>query len=158
MSVSLQSDKVADIEAYYLRRKNLKTDETIDKIQLGTINREFFKDYILKKQLFEEKIRLYEADKRVNDSSKLIFDCYKKYYSSLESWCNKLDNKKKIDFLIDILTVLLEKFELLTISVTNDVEAFTIFETLNDRGLDLTIADLFEKLYLFSVRKQNEFK
>ncbi|MDX3807222.1 DUF262 domain-containing protein [Bosea thiooxidans] len=36
-----------------------------------------------------------------------------------------------------------------TVTAPNDADAFTIFETLNDRGADLTIADLL-KNYLFS--------
>ena len=42
-----------------------------------------------------------------------------------------------------------ERAQVITIAVANDADAFLIFETLNDRGADLTIADLL-KNYLFS--------
>jgi|WetSurMetagenome_2_1015567.scaffolds.fasta_scaffold35338_2 uncharacterized protein with ParB-like and HNH nuclease domain len=147
---NLKSDKVSDIELYFLQRKNLRTDEAFDKLRLGALNSDFFQKYILRKQKPEEKFELFAAEQRVNDSNKLLFDCYKKFYEALQGWIKKYDDKKKILLLIDILGALIEKFEILSITVTDDQEAFTVFETLNDRGLDLTIADLL-KNYIFSI-------
>ena len=51
--------------------------------------------------------------------------------------------------LIDIEEYLANNTNLIVIDVDNDAAAFTIFETLNDRGLDLAVSDLV-KNYLFS--------
>lgn len=46
------------------------------------------------------------------------------------------------------VTFLQERVRIITVEVPNEADAFLIFETLNDRGADLTIADLL-KNYLF---------
>lgn len=56
--------------------------------------------------------------------------------------------------LIDITTQLDESVQVLVAVASDLPEAYVIFETLNDRGADLTTADLL-KNYLFSQAKQN---
>lgn len=61
----------------------------------------------------------------------------------------KLDNFKNINLKIKELDLYLDSIEwvsIIPIFVDNDVEAYTIFEVLNDRGLSLTVADLLKNL------------
>jgi uncharacterized protein with ParB-like and HNH nuclease domain len=53
-------------------------------------------------------------------------------------------------FAENILDIILSKFIVIKIEVESDVNAHLIFETLNDRGLELSIADLL-KNYIFSI-------
>jgi hypothetical protein len=50
--------------------------------------------------------------------------------------------------LLEWVTYLAERVRIIVVEVPNEADAFLIFETLNDRGADLTIADLL-KNYLF---------
>ncbi len=142
-------DRVNLIEADYLQKTDLKTREPYYKLTLGDINIEFFKKWIQIKNKPEDKIQKLKSES-MNDSNKLIYDCYKEYHKIILGWIKELDHKKQIIFLIDILETLTEKFQSLTVTITDETEAFTIFETLNDRGMDLTIADLL-KNYLFLI-------
>lgn len=142
-------DRVSLIETDYLQKTDLKTREPYYKLTLGDINLDFFKKWIQIKDKPENKIQKLKSES-MNDSDKLIYDCYKEYHKIICGWIKELDHKKQISFLIDILETLTEKFQSLTITITDETEAFTIFETLNDRGMDLTIADLL-KNYLFLI-------
>ena len=56
------------------------------------------------------------------------------------------------DKLNELVTWLVERLQIVSITVATEADAFMIFETLNDRGADLTIADLL-KNFLFSKAK-----
>jgi uncharacterized protein with ParB-like and HNH nuclease domain len=55
-----------------------------------------------------------------------------------------------VDRLLDWVEYLEQKARVIWVQVPDDANAFRIFETLNDRGLDLSIADLL-KNYLFGM-------
>jgi len=151
MLFEIGDDRVSDIETGFLKKRNLKTRDTYYKINLSEINLQFFRSYIQEKDKPSNKIAKFEKEKNIIYSNKLIFDCYSYYYTQISGNLGKnLDQKNLIELLVQILDILLEKFYILSISVTEESEAFTIFETLNDRGMDLTIADLL-KNYLFSI-------
>jgi len=57
--------------------------------------------------------------------------------------------------LIDFVNYLLENVKLVSFTVSSEANAYTMFETLNDRGLDLSILDLV-KNRLFSLAKTSE--
>ncbi len=151
MLYEIGDDRVPDIETDYIKKRNLETRDSYYKINLSEINITFFRKYIQDKEKPTIKISNFNNEKKLIYSNKLIFDCYQEYYSMLANdWGKGLEQKKLTGLLIKVLKTLLDKFYLLSITVTEESEAFTIFETLNDRGLDLTIADLL-KNYLFSI-------
>lgn len=146
---SLNDSRASEIEREYLNKTDLKTRNPYYKLTLGDINLSFFTKWIQEKDKPENKLEKLKNES-MNDSNKLISDCYKDYYKNICSWTKGLEQKNKIDYLIDILEALTDKFQSLTVTITDEDEAFTIFETLNDRGVDLTIADLL-KNYLFLI-------
>lgn len=143
-------ERYSDIENKYLGEKDLITQEPFDKLRLNDINYDFFKKIILKRDKPEKKVQLYKGLKNINESNILIFECYNSFNKLLKKRIKSKEHPKNINELLFLLKTLLNKFQALTVSVTDENEAFTIFETLNDRGLDLTIADLL-KNYLFSI-------
>lgn len=144
-------DRVSDIDNNYIKKRNLKTRDSYYKINLSGINLAFFRKYIQEKDKPQNKVSSFSMEKKINDSNRLLFNCYQEYFSTiLKLWGKGLKQEKLTELIINILQTILDKFNLLTITVTEESEAFTIFETLNDRGLDLTIADLL-KNYLFSI-------
>jgi len=144
-------DRVSDIDNNYIKKRNLKTRDSYYKINLSGINLTFFRKYIQEKDKPQNKKAFFSKEKKINYSNRLLFNCYQEYFLTIvNSWGKGLEQKKLTELIINILQIILDKFNLLTITVTEESEAFTIFETLNDRGLDLTIADLL-KNYLFSI-------
>lgn len=117
----------------------------------------YAKDY---KQNLIPRLRLSELDndalrcileKDSQKSSHRIFECYnyfhnrikKEFQDNLESAINELWEK------------LLERVYIIHINAYNDVNAFQLFETLNDRGLELSAVDLI-KNFLFQKASGNK--
>lgn len=67
----------------------------------------------------------------------------------------ELSDKKKIQRLIRIAEFVKDGVVLITTIVGSDTDAYVVFETLNHRGLDLTIADLV-KNHLFSLGSKSD--
>jgi len=138
------------IESRYLYEEDMITSEKEYKLNLNDVNRDFFREKILDKEKASKKIKDFKNLSKINDTNKLLVDCYKLYHKSLLEWIKGKEHPENLTSLLLLLKTLTDKFQTLSIIVTDDNEAFTIFETLNDRGLDLTISDLL-KNYLFSI-------
>jgi len=69
---------------------------------------------------------------------------------SISSWLSKkLDgNRNPVHWLANFTKYLSESAYVIYFTVANDANAFLIFETMNDRGLDLSIADLLKNYLL----------
>jgi len=80
------------------------------------------------------------------NSHKLITDCYNHFKVKIKERIDR-DDKKFIEGVLDIIS---NRFLIIKIEADSDINAHMIFETLNDRGLDLSVADLF-KNYIFSI-------
>ena len=80
---------------------------------------------------------------RIKEAFKHIIELVDKYIADLPP-------EKQRDRLANLADYLLEKVTHITIEVTEDVDAFALFETVNYRGLDLSVADLL-KNHLFSL-------
>lgn len=108
------------------------------RIQLNAEDHPFFKWHIL-------EAGQPKADKKSHERIKETLS----YFSS------KLDEiiaENPNDWIAELALFwkfLNKQARVITVTAPNDADAFTIFETLNDRGADLTIADLL-KNYLFS--------
>lgn len=151
MLYKIGDDRVSDIDNDYIKKRNLKTRDSYYKINLSGINLTFFRKYIQEKDKPQNKISSFSKEKKINYSNRLLFNCYQEYFLTIvNSWGKGFEQNKLTELIINILQIILDKLNLLTITVTEESEAFTIFETLNDRGLDLTISDLL-KNYLFSI-------
>jgi uncharacterized protein with ParB-like and HNH nuclease domain len=77
-------------------------------------------------------------------SNKLLLSAYIFMYTEIEQ-----EYKNSADILIDIKNCIDKRCTVISISTPDESNAFLIFEVLNDRGKDLTVADLL-KNYIFS--------
>jgi uncharacterized protein with ParB-like and HNH nuclease domain len=105
------------------------------KIELNMEDRSFFEAIITQGIVPEAKY----------SSHRLIQKAYKRFQEYIRE---KIQNDEK--FAENALDIILSKFIVIKIEVESDVNAHSIFETLNDRGLELSIADLL-KNYIFSL-------
>lgn len=82
------------------------------------------------------------------DSDKLIWKAYNYYVERISQLFEKEQNGEVVtNFLNKIIA---EKLMFIQIIVEDEVSAYTVFETLNSRGVGLTVTDLL-KNYLFSI-------
>jgi len=122
-----------------LYTRNIITLNKNPKLELNREDRVFF-----------EKIIIHGVVANMKYSShKLIKEAY-------EFLKDKINERLKNDgemFVKGLLEVVMNKLLMIKILVDSDINANIIFETLNDRGLDLSVADLV-KNYLFMISEE----
>lgn len=77
------------------------------------------------------------------DKTHLIFNCYDFFYDTISKF---YDSNSQVLF-----DKLLDKVCIVHINALNYLNAFRLFETLNDRGLELSAADLIKNYFLMKV-------
>lgn len=128
------------VESEYLYKPLLRTRESEVKLDLGFNDKEFFgKNIILRNEgKFSSPEKL--SHERIILAYKNLYDYIKNEYSSHSNQINHINDL--IDFFKDNIKIII-------VSVADEANAFTIFETLNDRGLSLSQVDLI-KNFLFN--------
>jgi len=99
------------------------------KLQLGQLDNDAFQ-------------RVLEGKRKTKDYNHLIFECY-------EYFKNKTDNE-------NMWQILLKNVSIVHINAYDYFNAFRLFETLNDRGLELSAADLIKNFLLMKVSSKEE--
>jgi len=114
------------------------------KLKLNENNDSFFQSNLL---VFREPTNT----NTLQDSDKLIYQAFK-YFSDRVSdhFSSNEDGEKITNFLNKLVA---EKLMFIQIIVEDELSAYTVFETLNSRGVELTVTDLL-KNYLFSISTQ----
>jgi uncharacterized protein with ParB-like and HNH nuclease domain len=109
------------------------------KLTLSRVNKDFFKSLIQVTSTLGEKEHEFKQQIGVIYSNKLIFDCYKYFHKNLSQKIegHPLDRKdKNLNFLAGSA---LENFFVAVTEVNDHLVAYNMFQTINDRGLDLTL-------------------
>ena len=108
------------------------------RIQLNAEDHPYFTQRVLDGETVDSKV---DSHLRINET--LLY-----FRERLQEICDA-DPDGWQTKIAQVYKFLNKKARVVTVTAPNDADAFTIFETLNDRGADLTIADLL-KNYLFS--------
>lgn len=119
--------------------------------------------YSAKLSLNENNNSLYQShlmvfrppinERTLRDSDKLLWQAYNFFRTTLQKHFDKLPNGEQIATFLNKRVA--ERLMFIQIVVENEVSAYTVFQTLNSRGVDLTVTDLL-KNYLFSVSTRND--
>lgn len=135
-----KADLAENTTKKYLRRFSIREEGEVDSLVLSPNDQDAY-DAILAGRcesiLATNKIRL----------------CYEECTSHLKALAPDNSHYRK---LVDVIDQLENGVQVLIAVASSLPEAYVIFETLNDRGADLTTADLL-KNYLFSEAKRSEF-
>jgi hypothetical protein len=123
---------------WYLWKKDLSSLFYSTKLELNRNNNSFYKTYIL------EYLKPANISK-LRNSEKLIYNTFLYFKKQFEIKFRE-DNWEKITKLFE--EIISRKLIFIQINVDDDLNAYTVFETLNARWVDLTPADLL-KNYLF---------
>ena len=130
--VFMEKNKNKKIQESYLSDYDRREDKEVPKLTLSNQDNDFYREYVVNK----------EANCNTKTKSNVAI---KESYLLLFSKLKEYDEQVLLDFMDFIDT----KLKIVIIIVSEETNAFTIFETLNDRGLALAQIDLL-KNYLYS--------
>ncbi len=143
LGIDAEGNKIRheELTKKYIGNYSLSNFVLNPKIKLNRNNDDYYKSFLL-------NFRQHAALTKLKPSQRLLQKAYNYFYTQIESKFS--DNQSGID-----LTNLLEKIVgngivFTQIIVSNDLDAFKVFETLNARGVKLSTADLL-KNYLFKL-------
>ena len=133
------------------------------RLVLGAFNRSFFEEYIIKGHNLpdeeKENIKSKYKEKHEYNQNQAIFEAFNRIKLAIDErldCCGNEDNA--YEYLKALHMCLYDRFELVTMEVEEEADAFLIFETLNDRGLVLSAVDLIKnKLFQAFSTRANEF-
>ncbi len=129
------------LESEYLFKRDLRTQEAVSRLTLNEIDNDYFQKTVLSRPGSQD---------RSMTPSRISHDRLQGAAATVERHIKSLTatTKTPVDVLLDWIDYLRQNTRIILVKVPDDANAFTIFETLNDRGLDLAISDLL-KNYLF---------
>lgn len=93
-------------------------------------------------------------EKTLPDSDKLIWQAFSFFYDSIKKHFENPSGELLANFLSKTIG---DKMMFIKIEVEDEMSAYTLFETLNYRGVDLTVTDLL-KNYLFSLLSETDIR
>ena len=133
------------IEHEYLKRMGLKSREPDPRLQLSVYDNDFFQKRILTRPDDPD-----HKERPRRDSHKRIVKAAQIARSHVRDIVSPEAGRHagQREILVEWVEYIRDRAQLIWLRVPSYSDAFTIFETLNDRGLDLSISDLV-KNYLF---------
>lgn len=142
IDIANNNERLALVSQFIMNKDIYNPEDITNTINLNKINNNVYSRYILK----DESTNNIDFCK----SNKLLIDCYNFFKGKFKKTClNKETGKIDINKLLDYFKYITQKILVVEIVVSDYANAYVIFETLNDRGLALTVTDLL-KNYLFS--------
>ena len=131
----------------FLGSEDRRTSELVAKLSINESNDPIYQDLILKGR------KVSVADKKSWPlSNRLLDGAFSRISTKVHSWINEVGDPGAR--LLDLEEFVADNTNVILIEVSDESDAFVIFETLNDRGLELAVSDLV-KNYLFSLAGAN---
>jgi hypothetical protein len=143
------TDRVVDFENTFLLEKEFQTQTTIPKLKLNDVDRDYFDRRVLERPDSAKRKTATEA-KLVKDSHKLIkaaSEFLAERVKEKVGLCHG-DNTKIIETAGKWRNFMINGARVIWVTVRNESSAYVMFETLNDRGLELSKADLIKNFLL----------
>lgn len=137
--VEENKERIDILSRTYLGDKNPASLMRTSKLKLNENNNQFFTRYIVQMQDLR-------TTRGLNSSDKLLYNALKYFHSNLK---NDLKDKNGYDIASYLTDNIADKLKFIQIKVEDELNAYTLFETLNARGIELTSTDLL-KNYIFS--------
>lgn len=130
--------------------------DQVFKLRLGDANWKVFRDAVLRSPEDEKRIDLRNGglDAGTRQRNLRLIENYKRLHDKLASYVDGFGPETVLQKLEALETTLARKFDLVAIKVGSVGDAFLLFETLNDRGLQLSAADLLKNHLLSRVAEQ----
>jgi Protein of unknown function DUF262/Protein of unknown function (DUF1524) len=142
-------ERAASLRTRFVGEKDPASLIEKSKLALNETDDSFYQDYLV-------QLRKPLNPRALPRSNKLLWDCFQWFEKRLESqFPYPNDGKTLAEFLHETIA---RQLLFIHITVDDDLNAYTVFETLNARGLELSSTDLL-KNYLFScVKTKSDLK
>ena len=140
-AVQGQTQRAEDIGREYLSKRDIRTQEETAHLYLIPEDRDFFVKQIVR--LPDHPDRQTKPTTQAQNRIASAIQTAATFVANLTATTHAPD-----DALLDLLEFIDTKALLISVVVGDEANAFVIFEVLNDRGLDLSVADLL-KNYVF---------
>jgi len=135
----------------FLSRPDYDHHTLTPNLELNLNDREFFERYII--SAYDPKLLTNLTDEENHSPSNLqLAACYTYMCKEIANLIKDGQSIEKVAH--EIINALQEKIFLIRIDVADDLQAFTLFEALNNRGVELSEADLL-KNFIFSKAEDN---
>lgn len=136
------------IQSSFIGRAELGETRLLPRLIMNSANNKAFHDYVVSSVPTSDIQASLKGLKR-QDRNRRLLEAVVYCRSRVESLARKLDNAgNTATALIENIKYLRDRASIARLVVSDDGVAFTIFESLNDRGMDLSPLDLI-KNYLF---------
>jgi hypothetical protein len=146
----LETDDVqrADsIERTYLLDRDFRSQEMVPRLSLSKRDHDFFRRRILSRPGSPERNTKPDQNR---DSHQRILDAAEQSRDRINQITQPFNPSQRPSKLADWLDYLTNRARVIWISVPDIINAYIVFETLNDRGVELSISDLL-KVSLFNL-------
>lgn len=138
-------ERIEEIQRSFIGKKTISGLHYESKLKLNRNNDLFFQDTVLNRK---EPL----AVSKLKDSERLLFEVYQYFYKKLSE---KFAEDSGFAISLFLESIVAKKMIFIQIMVDSDLNAYTVFETLNARGVELTTTDLL-KNYLFSICEKSK--
>lgn len=132
------NDRAEDTQNQYLSSRDRRSQEVIPNLKLNNNDNDFFYKTIILRPASKIKSSKASHD-RIKRASIIAKNKIQAYISTTSN---------PTETLLDLCDFIDENLKIILVKVPDHANAFTIFETLNDRGLDLAISDLLKNFLL----------
>lgn len=139
------AQRAQHVETNYLCSRNLKSMEALPKLALNEIDNDLYWQIIDKKRGYDDLLAL-SRNKDTVESNRLIANAYITFYDLAKKGSTDFSNTVYLSTLVESVT---DNISCIQVVTNNEDSAYVLFETLNDRGIDLTLSDML-KNFLFS--------
>jgi uncharacterized protein with ParB-like and HNH nuclease domain len=140
IDVDSNKERIELLTNDYIGKRSLQSLNFSNKLELNENNDPFYSTFLI-------QFRAPAALKSEKTTNKALYKCYEYFRSKLKS---EIFLNEDVSRLISFVEYISDNLVFIQIVAASDLSAYLIFETLNDRGLDLSVTDLL-KNYLFSV-------
>jgi len=124
------------------------------RLRTGDANWDAFRDYVLRRHDDPERKRWADAaneSRIVRAKNQRLFENARVLSEKVDAWILDLSDDDAIERLARLQQTLIRRLEFVVVSVNSAPDAFLLFETLNDRGLQLSQGDLLKNHLLSRV-------
>ncbi len=137
-------ERIEKLKEQYIGKRDAVSLKYSNKLQLNENNKSFYRSYLVQ---LKEPNNIH----REPASNKLLKKAFDFYYQKVKEVFSEKNGELLADFLQNQIA---EKLLFIQIVVKNDLDAYTVFETLNSRGIELSVSDLL-KNYLLSLTAES---
>lgn len=147
--VDANRERAASLRARFIGEKDPASLIESSKLTLNDTDNAFYQDYLV-------QIRAPLNPRGLPKSNRLMWECSKWFVAKLDELSGDSNDGQKLAELLN--ETIARQLLFILITVDDELNAYTVFETLNARGLELSSTDLL-KNYLFSrVKVESDLK